>query len=484
MRARIVEARWHWKSYAEPVLSIDHHARESRVLTCGADCSIKIWEYSFGDDGFPVFNFVSCLARDQQRVVNIARFSPTGQLVISGHDGGAVVLWRKVDRPSSMTDIGHPDQTFNVEHWAPLRVMRGHTEDVFGIAFSPNMKFAISGSIDNTLIVWDLQAGKILQKMEDHCHYVQGVACDPLGVYIASQSSDRSVHVYVNAARKKRETTAKQPQATRSKPFQHVASIVRNEETQSARFFRDETVSTFFRRLNWSPDGLFLVATTGQVSAEGFEAPLNCAHVFLRGHWDQPFLTLPIPDEDGDQPVLAARWSPAFYAPVKSEEPSAWRLNDYRMVLALCTASHIVLYDTHSASAFAVVADLHVVTITDLTWSPDGKTLLVASRDGFVSTVLIPDIGASPYDLRGADLPKPLATVAEIYAEARNSATEESSAVLATVQQQRVEVLVPQKRRVATAEAPTNPAEAGPMLLDEEDDQPDRRSMQAPSAAE
>ena len=35
-----------------------------------------------------------------------------------------------------------------------------------------------------------------MSEIAEHNHYVQGVAWDPLNEYIATQSSDRSMHVY------------------------------------------------------------------------------------------------------------------------------------------------------------------------------------------------------------------------------------------------------------------------------------------------
>lgn len=38
--------------------------------------------------------------------------------------------------------------------------------------------------------------GQLIRQIAEHQHYVQGVAWDPLNEYIATQSSDRSVHIY------------------------------------------------------------------------------------------------------------------------------------------------------------------------------------------------------------------------------------------------------------------------------------------------
>ena len=42
----------------------------------------------------------------------------------------------------------------------------------------------------------DNSTGSVIRQVAEHNHYVQGVAWDPLNEYIATQSSDRSVHVY------------------------------------------------------------------------------------------------------------------------------------------------------------------------------------------------------------------------------------------------------------------------------------------------
>lgn len=38
--------------------------------------------------------------------------------------------------------------------------------------------------------------GVLIRQIAEHSHYVQGVAWDPWNEYIATQSSDRSVHIY------------------------------------------------------------------------------------------------------------------------------------------------------------------------------------------------------------------------------------------------------------------------------------------------
>jgi chromatin assembly factor 1 subunit B len=52
-------------------------------------------------------------------------------------------------------------------------------------------------------------SGTVHQKLEGHLHYVQGVAWDPLGQYIASLSSDRTCKIYANKPQGKSKNSEK-----------------------------------------------------------------------------------------------------------------------------------------------------------------------------------------------------------------------------------------------------------------------------------
>ena len=50
-------------------------------------------------------------------------------------------------------------------------------------------------SLDNSIIIWDPAKGQKLTTLEGHKSYVKGIAWDPIGKYLASQSDDRTVKV-------------------------------------------------------------------------------------------------------------------------------------------------------------------------------------------------------------------------------------------------------------------------------------------------
>lgn len=72
-----------------------------------------------------------------------------------------------------------------------FQTLRGHMEDVLDISWSANSLHLASGSVDNKLLIWDLNKGKYSTILTDHKGFVQGVSWDPKNQMIATASSDR-----------------------------------------------------------------------------------------------------------------------------------------------------------------------------------------------------------------------------------------------------------------------------------------------------
>lgn len=57
------------------------------------------------------------------------------------------------------------------------------------------------------------------------------------------------------------------------------------------------------------------------------------------------------------------------------------------MIFAVATKCSVYLYDTQQKIPFGLISNIHYTRLTDLTWSHDGKFLLVSSTDGYCSIV-------------------------------------------------------------------------------------------------
>lgn len=57
------------------------------------------------------------------------------------------------------------------------------------------------------------------------------------------------------------------------------------------------------------------------------------------------------------------------------------------MIFAVATKCSVYLYDTQQKIPFGLISNIHYTRLTDLSWSNNGKVLLVSSTDGYCSIV-------------------------------------------------------------------------------------------------
>ena len=133
-------------------------------------------------------------------------------LATAGDDGNAL-LWVPSETHNSAPAFGE-DALEDKETWRIKHMCRSTTaSEIYDLAWSPDGVFFITGSLDNIARIYNAQTGKrrlawgglsagliyigsMVRQIAEHNHYVQGVAWDPLNEYVATQSSDRSVHIY------------------------------------------------------------------------------------------------------------------------------------------------------------------------------------------------------------------------------------------------------------------------------------------------
>ncbi|XP_036397110.1 chromatin assembly factor 1 subunit B [Megalops cyprinoides] len=379
MKVITCEIAWHNK---EPVYSMDFQqcgeGRVNRLATAGVDSAVRIWKVEKGPDGKAVVEFLSNLAR-HTKAVNVVRFSPNSELLASGGDDAVILLWRLNDskEPEQATFQEDEDAQLNKESWTVVKTLRGHIEDVYDISWTIDGNFMVSGSVDNTAIMWDVTKGQKMCIFNDHKSYVQGVTWDPLGRYITTLSCDRVMRVYSAQTRKKAYSISKMTSGSAAEG-----------EVKNYRMFHDDSMRSFFRRLTFTPDGSFLLVPAGCVEAG--ENVTNTTYVFSRKNLKRPIAHLPCPAKA----TLAVRCCPVYFElrTRKGEDGSTQPLPNtfqlpYRLVFAIASEDSIFLYDTQQTFPFGYISNIHYHTLSDLTWSGDGSFLAVSSTDGYCSFV-------------------------------------------------------------------------------------------------
>jgi WD40 repeat protein len=119
------------------------------------------------------------LQGEHRNCVTSLAFSSSGQeqLLASGHIDDTVRLW-------------------DVHTRECVAVLKGHTDSVESMAFSPDGRLLASASGDRTVRLWDVVERRAAQVLRDHTDWVYGVSFSPDGRQLASASDDRTVRLW------------------------------------------------------------------------------------------------------------------------------------------------------------------------------------------------------------------------------------------------------------------------------------------------
>ena len=77
---------------------------------------------------------------------------------------------------------------WDVESGGELVTLTGHTDSVWGVAFSPDGTLLATASTDRTATVWDVESRRPRHTLTGHTDWVLGVAFSPDGTLVATAS--------------------------------------------------------------------------------------------------------------------------------------------------------------------------------------------------------------------------------------------------------------------------------------------------------
>lgn len=110
----------------------------------------------------------------QGNVANAVAISPNGKWALIGSADRSVRVW-------------------DVEGGRDLKRLIGHTATVWAVAFSADGKKALSGGVDGTVRVWDIDTGTEVKKLDGHAAMVSAVAFSNDGTKVISGGFDGAV---------------------------------------------------------------------------------------------------------------------------------------------------------------------------------------------------------------------------------------------------------------------------------------------------
>ncbi|SCU97350.1 LADA_0H05820g1_1 [Lachancea dasiensis] len=409
MEASNLQIYWH---ESQPIYSLCFQSIErekdqpTRLVTAGGDNKIRIWQLNFSKTNngkVDTIDFLSSLNQHEQ-AVNVVRFDSRNEVLASAGDDGQLLLWKKNDTMTKDFGLSEEDYADFKESWYVWKRLRSSaaagSSEIYDISWSPDDKYIVSGSMDNSIRVFDVEESTCVATSGDHNHYVQGVVWDPQNELIISQSADRSVHLHridrdssgsiVDLKLINKITKGELPSRRGFNSTELDYSVIK-----SSFLFHNETLPSFFRRLAMSPCGNLLCVPTGvfkncdssSESGNGSDVLANAVYVFTRSYLMQnsntPALVLPFLKK----PALVIAFNPRYYQLSGSGKP--YIQVPYKLIFAVATTDEVFIYDTESVEPVCTIGNLHYTPITDLSWCRDGSMLMISSTDGFCSYVSI-----------------------------------------------------------------------------------------------
>jgi WD40 repeat protein/transcriptional regulator with XRE-family HTH domain len=308
-------------------------------------------------------------------------FSPDGKYVLTGSNDNTVRLW-------------------DIVTGKEVRRFIGHTKGLYAVTFSPDGKYVLtSGGNDDTARLWDAQTGAEIRRFV-HPGGVRGVAFSPDGKYVLTGSIDKIARLWdVATGQEIREFTGHTGTVTAVAFSPDGKYVLTGSQDQTARLW-DAATGKELRAFTghtdqvwsvaYSPDGKYVLTGSDDETARIWDAQTGAEVRQLVGHTDTVLSVAYSPDGNyiitGSFDQTARLWDAHTGQELRRFMGQLGHINrvayspDGKYVLTGGDDHTALLWDAQSAPERPQFLG-HTGAVNAAAYSPDGKYVLTGGND-------------------------------------------------------------------------------------------------------